>query len=64
MDLSNLNRCFGMTSSLDAITRKIKAVLDEKYHQQQLEAKEERATYDPEDLKINSAPVLYLPNLR
>ena len=53
-----------MTSSLDAITRKIKAVLDEKYHQQQLEAKEERATYDPEDLKINSAPVLYLPNLR
>lgn len=64
LDLSNLNKYFGITSSIDAITMKIKAVLDEKYRLPQTDSRDDRAVYDSDELRINSAPILFLPNLR
>jgi hypothetical protein len=62
-DAPNLNKCFGITSSINAIMNKIKNVLTSKYSKSSNELIHSRVIYDPEDQRINSLPLLFAHKL-
>lgn len=64
LSLLNLNNHFGITSSTDTITMKIKDLINEKYSQRLVEQRESKCYSNSEEQSINSVPVLFATNLR
>lgn len=64
LNLLNLNNHFGITSSIDTITLKIKELINQKYGQRLVEQKDSRCYSNSEEQSINSVPVLFASNLR
>lgn len=62
-DVPNLNKCFGITSSIVSIMNKIKTVLNSKYNKRNSELAHSKVSYDGEDLRINSLPLFFAHKL-
>jgi hypothetical protein len=62
-DVPNLNKCFGITSSIVSIIDKIKTVLNSKYNKRNNELMHSRVNYDAEDQRINSLPLFFAHKL-
>lgn len=63
VDLPNLNKCFGLASSVDAMKSKIKALLEEKYSHHADDHRERRYDSNMAGVRINSIPVLFVNDL-
>jgi hypothetical protein len=64
LETPNLNKVFGLTSSIDAITIKIRDLLAEKCMQGDRHDGGEMGRYDRNNLRVTSVPMLFNPDLK